>query len=67
MPGAAQQRFDTGESGKVQGQDRMGIVEMSCGYRVRRVSIRGKFVLWRNPEYKSRGFAMWLNVVLTHA
>ena len=27
----------------------MDIVEGSCGYRARRVSIRGKFVLSRNP------------------
>ena len=30
-----------------------------------RVSVRGKFVLSRNPGYKTRGVAMWLNVVLT--
>ena len=35
-----------------------------CGY-CRRVSIRGKFVLSRNPGYKTRGVAMWLNIVLT--
>ena len=33
----------------------MGIVEGSCGYRARGVSIRGKFVLSRNPGYKTRG------------
>ena len=43
----------------------MGIVEESCGYRTRGVSIRGKFVLSRNPGFKTRGVAMWLNVVLT--
>ena len=32
----------------------MGIVEGSCGYRARRVSIRGKSVLSRNPGYKTR-------------
>ena len=32
----------------------MGIVEGSCGYRARGVSIRGKFVLSRNPGYKTR-------------
>ena len=31
----------------------MGIVEGSCGYRARGVSIRGKFVLSRNPGYKT--------------
>ena len=43
----------------------MGIVEGSCGYRARGVSIRGKFDLSRNLGYKTRGVAMWLNVVLT--
>ena len=33
----------------------MGIVEGSCGYRGRGISIRGKFVLSRNPGYKTRG------------
>ena len=33
----------------------MGIVEGSCGYRGREISIRGKFVLSRNPGYKTRG------------
>ena len=44
----------------------MGIVEGSCEYRALGVSIRGKFVLSRNPEYKmgGGGVAMWLNVVL---
>ena len=32
----------------------MGIVEGSCGYRARGVNIRGKFVLSRNVEYKTR-------------
>ena len=48
-----------------QGRDRGGIVEGSCGYRARGVSIRGKFVLSRNPGNKTRDVAMWLNVVLT--
>ena len=43
-----QQRYATREPGKVQGWDRVGIVEGSCGYQVRGVSIRGKFVLARN-------------------
>ena len=42
-------------SGNVQGRDRVGIVEGSRGYRARGVSIRGKFVLSRNPGYKTRG------------
>ena len=44
-----------GEPGNVQGRDRVGIVEGSCGYRARGVSIRGKFVLSRNPGYKRGG------------
>ena len=43
----------------------MGIVEGSCGNRVRGVSIRGKFVLSRNMGYRTRGVAMLLNTVLT--
>ena len=49
----------------VQGRDRVGIVEGSCGYRARVVSIRGKFILLTNPGYTTRGIAMWLNAVLT--
>ena len=40
VPGARKQRYAKGEPGKVQGLDRVGIEE-SCGYRTRRVSIRG--------------------------
>ena len=43
-----QQQYATGEPGKVQGRDRVGIVEGSCGYRTSGVSIRGKFILSRN-------------------
>ena len=32
-----QQRYATGEPGKVQGGDRVGIVERSCGYLARGV------------------------------
>ena len=49
-----QQRYAPGESGKVQGRDRVGIVEGSFGYRARGVSVWGKFVLSRNPRYKTR-------------
>ena len=42
--GCPQQRYLTGETDKVQGRDRVRIVEGSCGYRVRRVSIREKLV-----------------------
>ena len=51
---AQEQRYATGEPGKLQSRDRVGIVEESCGYRARGVSIRGKFVLSRNMEYKTR-------------
>ena len=87
--GCLQQRYATGEPGKVQGRDRVwivegsfkyrargrtrqssatdrdGIVGRSCVYLARGVSIRGKFVLSRNPEYKTSGVDMWLNIVLT--
>ena len=49
-----EQRYATGEPGKFQSRDRVGIVERSYGYRARGVSIRGKFVLSRNMEYKTR-------------
>ena len=62
--GCPQQRYITGEPGKVQGRDRVGIVEGSCGYRARRVSIRGKFFLSRNPGYRTMGVAMWLKIAL---
>ena len=48
-PGAPGSGTPRESQGKVQGRDRVGIVEGSCGYRARRVSIRGKFVLSRNP------------------
>ena len=37
-------RYVTGEPGKLQGRNRVRIIEGSCGYRARGVSIRGKFV-----------------------
>ena len=60
-PEAARQ----GRAGQSSGRDRVGIVEEFCGYRARRDGSRGKFVQSRNPEYKTSGVAMWLNVVLT--
>ena len=42
--GCPQQRYASGESGKVQGWDRVGIVEVSCGYWARGISILGKYV-----------------------
>ena len=63
--GCPQQRHATEKPGKVQGRDRVAIVEGSCVYLICGVSIRGKFVLSRNPEYKTRGVDMLLNVVLT--
>ena len=62
--GCTQQRYATREPGKVQERDRVWIVEGSCGYQVLGVSIRGKFVLSRNLGYKTRGVAIWLNIVL---
>ena len=38
--GCPQQRYAMGEPGKVQGQDRMGIVEGSFGYRARGVKVK---------------------------
>ena len=37
--GCAQERYATGEPGKVQGRDRVGIVEGFCGYRARGVAM----------------------------
>ena len=65
--GCPKQRYIPGKQGKLQGRDRVGIVEGSCGYRARGISIRGKFVLSRNVGYKTRGVAMLLNVVVTPA
>ena len=39
--GCPQRRYATGEPGQVQGRDREGIVEGSCGYRTRGVSFKG--------------------------
>ena len=55
VPGAPQQQYIPGEPGNVQGRDRVGIVERSCGYRARGVSIRGKFVLLRNRGTRQGG------------
>ena len=46
------QQYATGEPGKIYGWDGVGIVEASCEYRARGVSIRGKFVLSRNLRYE---------------
>ena len=56
--GGPKQRYITGEPGKVQRRDRVGIVEGSCEYRARGVSIRGKFVLSKNPRCRTMGVAM---------
>ena len=55
VPGAPSSGTSRERPGNVQGWDRVGIVEKSCGYRAHGVSIRGKFVLSRNPGYKTRG------------
>ena len=44
-----------GEPGKVQGRDRVEIVEGSCGYRTRGVSIPGKIRFIEKPGYKTLG------------
>ena len=50
-----QQRYVTDDPGNVQGRDRVGIVEGSCGYRARGIIIRRKFVLLRKLGYKTKG------------
>ena len=67
--GCPQQRCTTEEAGKVQGRDRVGIVKGSCGYRTRGVSIRGKFVLSRNPGYGGSPLSLavkYLTMVARH-
>ena len=51
--GCPQQWYVTGEPGKAQGRDRVGIVEGSSGDQAHGVSIRGNFVLSRIPGYKT--------------
>ena len=53
--GCPQQLYIPGEPGNVQGRGRVGIVEGSCGYRARGVSIRGKFVLLEKPRVQDEG------------
>ena len=57
---APKQRYVTGEPGKFQGQDGVGIVEGFFGYRARGVSIRGN-----RETCGTRRIATCLNVVLT--
>ena len=52
--GCPQQRYAMEKPSKVQGRDRVGIVDGPLGYRARGVSIRGKFVLSGIPWYKTR-------------
>ena len=63
--GCPLQRYIPGEPGNVQGRDCVDIVDGSCGYRARGVSIRGKYVFIEKPGVQDEGVAMWLNVVLT--
>ena len=63
--GCPQQRYATEGPGKLHSRGCVGIGERSCGYQASRVSIREKFVLSRNLEYKTRVVAMFLNVVRT--
>ena len=65
VPSAAVRHGRTGQSS---GARPWGLVEGSCGYRARGISIQGKFVLSRNQGYKTRvslNLALRLNVVLT--
>ena len=55
--GCPKQRYATEEPGKVQVRARVGIVEESCGYRSRGISMWGNFDLSRNLGYKTRGVA----------
>ena len=52
-PAPAAVRF--GRAMQSSGRDRVGIVVGSCRKRARGVSIRGKFILFRNLGYKMRG------------
>ena len=52
-----QQRYAKGEPSTVQGRNRVGIIEESCGYRTRRVSIGEKFVLSKNQGTRRWGSA----------
>ena len=44
-----QQRYATGEPGKIQQRDRLGIAEGTCEYRARGVSIRGNIRFIEKP------------------
>ena len=44
-----QQRYATGEQGKVQGRDRLEVVEGSCRYRAHRDQYSGKIRFIDNP------------------
>ena len=50
-----QQPYATGEPGNVQGRDRVGIVEWSCGYRALGDSIWRKFVSIEKPGVHDEG------------
>ena len=55
--GNGPRRLVPGAPSNVQGPHRVWIVEGSCGYRTRGVSIRENFVLSSNLGYKTRGVA----------
>ena len=63
--GCPQQRYITGEPDKVQGRDRVVLQRGPVGTGPGRSGIRGKFVLSRNPGYRTMGVAMWLNHLLS--
>ena len=62
--GCPQQRHAAEERDKVQGRDCVETVEGVFCVPDPWGQYSAKFVLSRNPEYKSRGVDMWLNVVL---
>ena len=55
----------TGRTRQCSGTGPCGYCRMVLWVPGPRGQYSGKFVLSRNPGYKTRGLAMWLNVVLT--
>ena len=50
MLGAPQHQYAMGEPCKDEGRDLVGIVEGSCGYRARGISIQEAFVFIEKPR-----------------
>ena len=65
--GCPQQRYTTGEPGKVQGWDHVGIGEGSFGYRARGVSVRGKFVTYPEVKVQVRDLVRVVGIVVPFA